>query len=134
MARYSILIADDDPEVREAVRDTISREGHEAVTASCGTEAIEIVCVGRRVIHASILDMNMPDLSGLETLEALFRFVDPLPTIFLTAEESKEILLKAMELGAETVLRKPVSSGLIVVTLNQVLGKYYGDRGPARRG
>jgi two-component system response regulator MprA len=128
MSRYSILIADDDPMVREAIRETLVREGHDAVTASCGSEAIEIVNDRRRRVHASILDMFMPDLTGLETLAALFRVVDELPTIFLTADESKELLTKAMEAGAFTLLRKPVSTGLIVVTLNQLLVRYYGGR------
>lgn len=127
MARYSILIADDDPMVREAIRDTLVREGHETVTASCGAEAIDLVARRNRPVHASILDMFMPDLTGLETLEALFRVVDRLPTILVTADESKELLTKAMEAGAFTLLRKPVSRGLIVVTLNQLLGRYYGD-------
>ena len=52
--------------------------------------------------------------------------VDRLPTIFVTGEESKELLMKAMEAGAYTLLRKPVSSKMIVVTLNQLIVKYYG--------
>ena len=126
MARYSILVADDDTACREAIGETLSREGFDTVLASCGREAIEIVSEGNRVIHASILDMHMPDLTGLETLEALFGVVDRLPTIFVTGEESKELLMKAMEAGAYTLLRKPVSSTIIVVTLNQLLVKYYG--------
>ena len=127
MAQYSILVADDDTECREAIGETLHREGFETILASCGREAIEIVRQGNRVIHASILDMHMPDLTGLETLGALIGFVDRLPTIFVTGDESKELLLKAMEAGAFTLLRKPVSSTIIVVTLNQLLGKYYGD-------
>lgn len=127
MARYSILVADDDSACREAIGETLSREGFDTVLASCGREAIEIVSEGNRVIHASILDMHMPDLTGLETLEFLFGVVDLLPTIFVTGEESKELLMKAMEAGAYTLLRKPVSSTIIVVTLNQLLVKYYGS-------
>ena len=126
MAPYSILVADDDTACREAIGETLLREGFETVLASCGREAIEIVSAGNRVIHASILDMHMPDLTGLETLEALFGVVDRLPTIFVTGEESKELLMKAMEAGAYTLLRKPVSSKMIVVTLNQLIVKYYG--------
>jgi two-component system response regulator MprA len=134
MERYSILIADDDPSVREALRDTLDREGYDTLTASCGKEAIELVNRRRRAVHASILDMFMPDLTGLETLAMLFRLVDDLPTIILTADESKELLTKAMEAGAFTLLRKPVSSGLILVTLNQLLGRYYGDPRQRERG
>jgi DNA-binding NtrC family response regulator len=127
MAPYSILVADDDAACREAVGETLHREGFRTVLASCGREAIEIVSEGNSVIHASILDMHMPDLTGLETLEVLFGLVDRLPTIFMSGDASKEMMMKAMEAGAYTLLRKPVSSKIIVVTLNQLLGKEYGS-------
>lgn len=129
MTQYSILIADDDASCREAICDTITRQGHDVVTAATGTEAIEIVSRGDRVFHATILDMFMPDLTGLETLEALFRFVNPFPAIIVTGDESKELLLQAMEAGAFTLLRKPLSSRLVVITMNQLLLKYYGRTG-----
>jgi len=129
MARYSILIADDDASCRETIGDTISRAGHGVVTAATGTEAIEIVSRGEHVFHATILDMFMPDLTGLQTLEALFRIVNPFPAIFVTADESKELLIKAMEAGAYTLLRKPLSARLVVITVDQLLRKYYGSSG-----
>jgi DNA-binding NtrC family response regulator len=127
MANYSILIADDDTTCRDAIRETLDRAGHRTLAASSGMEAIEIVRERRLEIHATILDMHMPDLTGLETLSAMFDLVERLPAIFVTAEGSKELLIKAMEVGAYTLLRKPVSSGLIVITVNQLLGKYYGE-------
>ncbi len=133
MADYSILIADDDATCREAIQETLDRAGHRTLAASSGTEAIEIVRERRVEIHALILDMHMPDLTGLETLSAMFALVDRLPAIFVTAEGSKELLIKAMEAGAYTLLNKPVSSGLIVVTVNQLLGKYYGEGGEQDR-
>jgi DNA-binding response OmpR family regulator len=129
MSRYSILIADDDTDCREAIRDTLDREGFSTVAACCGAEAIDIMRNRAGAIHASILDMHMPDLTGIETLLALFHFVDRLPTIFVTADRSKELLTKAMEAGAFTILHKPVSPGLIVVTVNLLLDKFYGEDG-----
>ena len=129
MANYSILVADDDTTCREAIQETLDRAGHRTLAASSGIEAIEIVREHRLEIHATILDMHMPDLTGLETLSAMFDLVDRLPAIFVTAEGSKELLIKAMEAGAYTLLNKPVSAGLIVVTVDHLLGKYYGDGG-----
>lgn len=126
MAKHSILIADDDATCREAIQETLDRAGHRTLAASNGIEAIEMVREYGLEIHATILDMHMPDLTGLETLSAMFDLVDRLPAIFVTAEGSKELLIKAMEAGAYTLLKKPVSSALIVVTVNQLLGRYYG--------
>ena len=78
--------------------------------------------------------MFMPDLTGLETLEAMFRLADRLPAILVTAERSREVLTKAMEAGVYALLNKPVSSRLIVITVNRLLEKYYGEEqapGPA---
>ena len=129
MEQYSILVADDDPTVRDAIRETLDRQGLRILTASCGAEAIEIVTRREYEVHATILDMHMPDLTGLETLEAIIRLVGQLPAIFVTAERSKELLIKAMEAGAYTLLNKPVSPRLIVVTINQLLFKFY-EEGP----
>ena len=127
MAHYSILVADDDARCRESIREVLDRAGMDTFTASCGAEALEIVQVHHRRIHATILDMHMPDLTGLETLAAMFRIVDRLPAILVTAERSKELLTKAMEAGVFAMLNKPLSSGLMVVTLKQLLIKYYGE-------
>ena len=70
--------------------------------------------------------MGIRDLTGLETLEAIFRCVERHPAIFITSHESKELLMKAMEAGAYTLLRKPLSAGLVVVTLKHLLDKFYG--------
>lgn len=134
MDRYSILVADDDAMVRETIREALQRGGYDAVTASCGTEAIDIVRRRNVPVHASILDMFMPDLTGIETLELFIQAVDRLPTILVTADESRELLTKAMEAGAYTLLRKPVSARLIVVTVTHLLDRYYGGSTPPRRG
>ena len=126
MGPYSILIADDDIDLREEVRCALDKEGHRVFTASCGLEAIEVVRSAETTIHASIIDMFMPDLTGLETVAAIIRAVERHPAILMTADESKEILLRAMEAGAYTLIRKPFKSGLVVVTLNRLLDKFYG--------
>ena len=126
MARYSILVADDDPGCREVIAETLVRAGHRPLTASCGLEAIDLVERRAGKIHATILDMHMPDLTGLETLEAIFRRVDRLPAIFVTADRSRELRAKAMEAGAHALLNKPVKTKLMLLTLGQLLGKFYG--------
>jgi len=64
---YSVLITDDDPGCREALRDIIESEGFRTLIASSGEEALEIV--REEPVHLALLDMHMPRLSGLETLQ-----------------------------------------------------------------
>ncbi|HMF15940.1 MAG TPA: response regulator, partial [Gemmataceae bacterium] len=64
---YSILITDDDAGCREALRDIVEPEGFRTFLASSGEEALDIV--REEPVHLALLDMHMPRLSGLETLE-----------------------------------------------------------------
>ena len=61
MERKRILFADDDPEIREALRLLLSCEGFETVEASCGKEVLELM---NHTIDLVILDVMMPEMNG----------------------------------------------------------------------
>ena len=63
---YSILIADDDTPAREALRDIVEQEGYRTILASSGVEAVDLIQEVQ--VHLVLLDMHMPNLTGLETL------------------------------------------------------------------
>ena len=64
-----LLITDDDRDFRETVADMLRDRGFETLQAADGEEALNIVC--RQEVHLLLLDMQMPRLSGLETIERL---------------------------------------------------------------
>src|SRR4051794_29135653 len=64
-----LLITDDDRDFRETVAGVLSDRGFETLQAADGEEALKIVC--RQEVHLLLLDMQMPRLSGLETIERL---------------------------------------------------------------
>src|SRR5438067_13347436 len=64
-----LLITDDDRDFRETVAGMLSDRGFETLQAADGEEALKIVC--RQEVHLLLLDMQMPRLSGLETIERL---------------------------------------------------------------
>src|SRR5271170_3228901 len=76
---YSILITDDDPGCREVLRDIFEPEGYRTLLASSGEEAIDIV--RDQPVHIALLDMHMPRLTGLETLELVRQINNLLPCI-----------------------------------------------------
>jgi CheY-like chemotaxis protein len=125
---YSILITDDDRGCREALRDIVEPEGYRAVLASSGEEALEIVR-GERV-HLVLLDMHMPTLTGLETLQLLRQNNDVLPCVLVTADATERLIRQALRAHAYSVIAKPVSKNIVLYTVVRALFRAYG--GPER--
>src|SRR6516225_4926320 len=95
---YSILITDDDPACREALRDIVEPEGFRALLASSGEEAVDIV--REEHVHLVLLDMHMPRLTGLETIELVRQVNALLPWILVTADASAELMRRAFSAHA----------------------------------
>lgn len=124
--RYSILVADDNETYRRDLKSILDGEGHFTYLADCGVRAIEILFSEK--IHLSILEMNLPDIPGLEVVGLLNRKKKQVPFLFLAADNSKEMQIQALNAGAETVLLKPLDSGIIAVTVNHILEKLFEGR------
>src|SRR5262249_32723991 len=122
---YSILITDDDPGCREALREIMEREGYRSVLAGSGEEALEISREER--IDLALLDMHMPRLTGLETLQLLRQINAMLPCILLTAEASEVLMRQAFRARAYSVIPKPVSKNVVLYTVVRALVRVYGS-------
>jgi len=120
----SILVTDDDPGCRDSLCSVFEDEGYETFGAGSGREAVEII--QRQLIHLLILDMHMPDLSGLETLR-LIRTISRrlLPTIFITADQSESLRREALRAEACSVVPKPINPNVIRILVHQILTKFY---------
>ena len=102
-----ILIVDDSPTIRRMVRASLAPLGHTFIEAGSGLEAIEQLAVGP--IQLMVLDLNMPDMHGLEVLgfvRATQNF-QRLPVIVLTTRNDEESRTAAMQAGATRYLTKP---------------------------
>ena len=100
-----ILIADDDGPVREAVYKILTMFDHDVVAVGSGQEVVDLVCDDFDVI---ILDINMPDMDGFETLEQLNIKEVEIPVLFLTGAGSMDYVVKAIHLGAYDFMTKPI--------------------------
>jgi CheY-like chemotaxis protein len=122
---YRILITDDDAACREAMRDIFEPEGYPTYLASSGEEAVEIV---REVsVHLVLLDMHMPRLSGLETLQLVRQVRTELPCILVTADTDEQLMRQAFLARVYSVVPKPVSKHVILYTVVRALGQVYGS-------
>src|SRR5712672_1002546 len=108
--RYRVLLADDQPDIRDALRLLLKNEGYETQPASSPAEAL--TAIENREFDAVLMDLNYTrdTTSGQEGLDLLSRiqFVDSsLPVVVMTAWSSIEVAVEAMRRGARDFLQKP---------------------------
>lgn len=121
---FSILITDDDRGSRETLRDIVAAEGFRTVLAASGEEALDIVQDDD--VHLALLDMHMPTLTGLETIELVRQVKAILPCILVTADANEGLLRQAFQARAYSVIPKPVSKHVVVYTVVRALVRVYG--------
>src|SRR5438093_157840 len=105
MPDRTLLVADDDPGLRESLERTLTREGYRVLLASDGRAALERLQDG--AIDLIVTDLKMPGLTGLELLRAAKAIAPDVDVILLTAFGTVEEAVKAMKDGAYDFLTKP---------------------------
>ena len=121
---FSILITDDDRHCREILREIVEPEGFRTLQASSGEEAVDIV--REESVHLVLLDMHLPRMTGLETLQLVKQINEILPCILVTGSADEDLMRKALSVRAYSVIPKPVSKNVLLYTLIRALVKAYG--------
>ena len=101
-----LLLVDDEPNVLYTLELALADEKTEIVTAQTGKEAIRLA--QSRSPDAAILDITLPDMSGLDALDAVRTLDARLPVVIITAHGTTETAIEAMKRGAFDYLTKPV--------------------------
>ena len=101
----TVLIADDEANLRKVLRTLLEREGHKAMTVGDGAAALEIVKSGG--VDILITDLKMPGMSGLELLQAVKQLEPGLPVIVITAHGTVDTAVSALKNGAFDYVTKP---------------------------
>ena len=105
MSGYRVLLVDDEADFVEALAERLQARNLEVTTASGGGEALD--AARERTFDAIVLDMAMPGMDGLETLEHLLRINPDLQVILLTGRATLEQAATAIRIGALDLLEKP---------------------------
>jgi DNA-binding response OmpR family regulator len=114
-----VLLVDDDPAIRRTVAAGLELEGFSVVAASGGRAALEAAA---RVHPAVILlDLNMPDLDGLEVLKRLRDGGDPVPVCVLSARDEIDDRVRGLQAGADDYVVKPFALEEVVARLHALL-------------
>jgi len=117
-----VLVVDDSESVRQQVTDALTGAGFDVVQAGDGMSAL--MRASENTFSAIVLDVNMPILGGVETLERLKQ--DPktssISVIMLTTEAQRSMIERARQSGAKAWLIKPVKMESLVSTVLKIAG------------
>lgn len=117
-----ILVVDDHREIREALRDYLSRHGFRVSCAASAAEARQLVA--RAGIDLAVLDVMMPGEDGLSLCRDL-RAAHDMPVIFLTAMAEDTDRIVGLELGADDYLVKPFNPRELLARIRAVLRRWH---------
>jgi two-component system KDP operon response regulator KdpE len=110
-----ILVVDDEPAIRRALRPPLLELGFQVAEASRGEEALQLLRAG--TYDAVLLDVNMPGIGGIETLRRARSFAPRLPILVLTVRDQEEEKVEALDLGADDYVTKPFSTRELIARI-----------------
>ena len=112
-----VLLVDDEPSVRAALKELVQGRGWEPLLARSGTEALELVDRA----DAVVTDFSMPGMDGMELLRAIRERDESVPVILLTAHGSERLAVRAIRAGAYEYVPKPFDVDEMLLALGRAL-------------
>ena len=118
-----ILIVDDDNDLAFIISEMLESYGYIVTTAESGEEAFDLLT--RHSYHLILLDINLPDTTGLELCREL-RKVSQVPVIFASARTSETDRITGFDIGGDDYLPKPYSMKELLSRVNALIRRTYG--------
>ncbi len=118
MINQTILVVDDDPQIRDVLGVALERAGFRAVMARDGVEGLHSARTEAPAL--AVLDIGLPEMDGLELCKAIRRDSD-LPILFLTARDDEVDRILGLELGGDDYVTKPFSPRELVARVRAIL-------------
>jgi len=121
-SRARVLVVDDERFFREAIRELLEAEGHPVASAATAADALEAAADPE--VGVVVLDIQLPDRSGLEVLRALRERRPEVRVVMLSAHTDQEYVLEALRLGACDYLAKPLHEEEMRLSVSRALEAY----------
>jgi two-component system, OmpR family, KDP operon response regulator KdpE len=122
-----VLVVDDEPAIRRALRPPLVELGFQVAEASRGEEALQALRASP--YDVVLLDINMPGIGGIETLRRIRTFAPRLPVLMLTVRDQEEDKVEALDMGADDYVTKPFSMRELIARMRTAVRRV---RAPAR--
>ena len=118
---YNILICDDEPDIRAALRIYLTSDGYAVFEADSGAAALDIA--GREDIHLVLMDIMMPGMDGITAMSRLREFTN-VPVILLTAKSEDTDKVLGLNVGADDYVTKPFNPVELLARVRSQLRRY----------
>jgi DNA-binding NtrC family response regulator len=118
----NILLVDDEPGMLRYIRTLLEVDDYSVQTASTGEEALQLVQKGLRP-HLVLLDLLMPGIDGLQTLEQMRQQMPGVKVVMLSCVSDTRKVVQAIRLGAHDYITKPFQKAELDAVIDQCLGK-----------
>jgi DNA-binding NtrC family response regulator len=115
----NILIVDDDPDVQEVLKDRLESLGYRAVAALTGRQGLELL--DKESPQMVFLDIELPDMNGLEALKAIRKRQNDVAVVIITAYGTIERAVQAMKDGAYDFISKPLKPGYVALIVERAM-------------
>ncbi len=115
---------DDDPTVRDSLKDVLLAEGYRVMPAENGQQALDLA--NKSPVDLVLLDLNMPVKNGWDTFEQFTREHPLIPIIIATARPNQ--LFTAINAGVGALLEKPMDIPMLLRTMEKLLSETAGQR------
>ncbi len=117
-AKRRILVADDDPAIRQLIKSFLEGEGYEVLEASSGGQILEQLG-GNKAPELVLMDVRMPDGTGIETLQKIKAEHPGVGAILMTAYGSANTAIQAIQMGAFDYVTKPFELDDVLLTFHR---------------
>jgi DNA-binding NtrC family response regulator len=117
--KSSILIVEDDANIRETINIILQQEGYSTDTAKNGQEAIEKSKT--KYFNLALLDIKLPDMEGTKLLTLMHEALPKMMKIMVTGYPSLENALEALNLGADAYVMKPIKPEKLLALIEEKL-------------
>jgi DNA-binding NtrC family response regulator len=127
--RFTVLLADEQENWHQTVRQLLLPQGVETLSARSGREALHLM--ESRPIHVAVLDQAMPQLGGLQVVKRMRELRHAPPAILLANQLTTHLLHEALGMHVFSVLSKPVDFNLLLDALARVMRRHYEGKWPS---
>ncbi|HEX5083591.1 MAG TPA: response regulator, partial [Blastocatellia bacterium] len=121
----NVLVVDDEEVMRDVLESLLSQDGYRVDLAKTGEEGL--ARFGERTYDAVLLDVSMPGMGGLRTLEELLKLDREAAVIMITAYATFDTAIAAWEMGAFRCIRKPFENAVILRRVAEGIARRRGD-------
>lgn len=119
---YSILIADDEKEIRDLLRLYLENEKYNVIEAEDGQQALDLLRTNK--VDLCLLDIMMPNVDGYHVLQEL-RKTSNIPVVILSAKDADSEKILGLNLGADDYIAKPFNPLEAIARVNSNIRRFY---------